>query len=308
MEALLDLDALIDAVAVAMAELSAGRAHLPPRAAVLADGAGLLAMPSWIPSAGALTTKVVSVFPGNAGGPVPVRQGVILAFDQQDGRPVALIEAGWLTAARTAAASALSVRLLARPDAEVLAVAGTGVQARAHVLAVSRVRPFREIRIAGSDPGRAAALASSLAPLPVRAAGSYREALDGADVVCGASFAVEPPIRRAWLSPGTHVTSVGYRLDGREVDDATVAEAALFVESRSAALHAVPPTPDLGRVTPDDVRAELGEVLNGTRPGRRGDAEIPLYKSVGVAVQDGAAAALVLGAARTAGRGAQVGL
>ncbi|AEV85263.1 ornithine cyclodeaminase [Actinoplanes sp. SE50] len=314
-EALCDLDALTAAMATALRELSCGRAHLPPRASLLVDGAGLLDMPSWIPALGALTTKVVSVFPGNAGGDVPVRQAMIVVFDPENGVPVAMIDAGWLTAARTAACSALSVRLLARPDAAVLAIAGTGVQARAHAVAVSRVRPFREVRVAGSSPDRAAALAEELSavlPMRVRAVADHRTALRGADVVCGASFAVRPPIRREWLAPGTHVTSVGYRLDGREVDDATVAGAALFVESRDAALRAVPPTPDLaqplaaGLITAGHVRAELGEVIAGTAPGRLDDAELTLYKSVGVAVQDGAAAALLLAAARDHGRGQEI--
>lgn len=209
------------------------------------------------------------------------------------------------------------MRLLARADAEVLTIVGTGVQARAHALAVSRVRPFREIRIAGAHPGRVSALVAELSrtlATPVRAAADYPSALRGADVVCGASFAAQPPIRRRWLSPGTHVTSVGYHLGGREVDDETVVVALLFVESRSAAINAVPPTPDLaqplaaGLITPEHVRGELGELVAGTASGRTDDAQLTLYKSVGVAVQDGAAAALLLAAARDSGRGFHIDL
>jgi alanine dehydrogenase len=305
---LLDLDALIDALAPAMADLSAGRCSVPPRGAALIDPAtatGLLDMPCHVPSIRALTSKLVSVFPANAGTAVPVRQAVVVAFDPDDGTPAALIEATHLTAARTGACSALSTRLLARPDAAVLAVLGTGAQAGAHARALSRVRPFREVRIAGRDRAKAARLAAELAPdLPVEpvVAGSFEEAVRGADVVAAATYAQEPVVRREWLAPGAHVTSVGYNPGGREVDDATVAGALLVVESRAAALHAVPPNRDLadplaaGLLPAEPV--ELGEVVSGAHPGRGPDTDLTLYKSVGVAVQDAAAAALVLAAAR----------
>jgi ornithine cyclodeaminase/alanine dehydrogenase-like protein (mu-crystallin family) len=318
---LLDLDALIDALGPALADLSAGRVELPARSAALMPGrqgfTGILDMPCYSPSAGALVTKVTSVFPENAGGPKPVRQAAMLVFDPEDGTPAALLDGTYITAIRTGACSALSVRLLARPDAATLAVLGTGVQARAHALAVSRVRPFAELRVAGRDPAKAAALATELGrelDVPVRAYEEYRSALDGADVVCATTFAVQPVVRRAWVAPGTHVTSVGYNPAGREVDDELVAAAALFVESRPAALHAVPPNLDIaqpierGLVTPGHVRAELGEVYAGERPGRTDDEEITLYKSVGVAVQDAVAAALVLQAARDRGAGVDVTL
>jgi alanine dehydrogenase len=318
---LLDPDALIDALGPALADLSAGRVELPARSAALMPGrpgfTGLLDMPCYSPSAAALTTKVTSVFPANAGGPTPVRQAAILVFDPADGTPAALLDGTYITAIRTGACSALSTRLLARADATTLAVLGTGVQARAHARTVARVRPFTELRIAGRDPAKATALAAELSgelEVPVRPCDSYRAALDGADVACATTFALEPVVRRAWVAPGTHVTSVGYNPAGRELDDALVADAALFVESRPAALHAVPPNLDLaqpierGVITAEHVRAELGEVYAGDHPGRTDDAEITLYKSVGVAVEDAVAAALVLAAARERGAGVEVAL
>jgi ornithine cyclodeaminase/alanine dehydrogenase-like protein (mu-crystallin family) len=170
---------------------------------------------------------------------------------------------------------------------------------------VSRVRAFREIRIAGRSRDGAERLAAELAgELPVApvVAKSVQAAVTGADVVCAATYALEPVVRREWLAPGTHVTSVGYNPGGREVDDATVRDAVLVVESREAALAAVPPNRDLaeplarGLITGEP--AELGEVVAGVRPGRSSAEELTLYKSVGVAVQDAAAAALVLRAAR----------
>ncbi|QKV96625.1 ornithine cyclodeaminase family protein [Streptomyces sp. NA02950] len=320
---LLDTDALIDALAAAMADLSAGRAVVPARTGAALPGhpaTMLVDMPAYVPSTRALISKLVSVFPGNAGGPDPVRQGVMLVFDPDTGAPAALMDATWITAARTGACSALSTRLLAREDASVLAVLGTGPQARAHALAAVRVRPIREIRVAGRDHTRSSAFAQEIAREPattgtaVRATASYQEAVEGADVVCAATYADEPVVRRPWIAPGTHITSVGYNPRGRELDDATVTDALLFVESRSAALSAVPPNRDLadpidsGLITPGHVRAELGELVAGTAAGRGNDAQITLYKSVGVAVQDAAAAALVLAAARERGVGRKVSL
>src|SRR2546422_6075875 len=149
-----------------------------------------------------------------------------------------------ITAARTAAGSALATALLARSDAVVLAVIGTGVQARAHLRAVPRVRTFREVRVAGHDAAKARALADDarggLGGITLRAATSYAEAIAGADVVSATTHSPEPVVRREWLSPGTHVTSVGYNTAGREIDSATFRDALLVVESRAAAL-APPP-------------------------------------------------------------------
>ena len=318
-ERLLDPDALRGAVARAMADLSAGRASMPPRiAALVPERQGLLAaMPAYLPSAGALTTKLVSLFPRNTGR--PTHQAVIVVFDPANGTPVALMDGEAITAARTAAGSALATELLARSDAAVLAVIGTGVQARAHLRAVPRVRSFREVRVAGHDAAKARALVddarSWLGGITLRAAASYAEAIAGADVVSAATHSPEPVVRREWLSPGAHITSVGYNTAGREIDGATIRDALLVVESRAAAL-APPPagSNDIamaiaeGAITKEHVHAELGELVAGTRPGRTDARQITLYKSVGVAVQDAAAAALVLDAARRKRVGREVKL
>lgn len=314
-ESLLDLDQLVDAVASAMADLSAGRASMPTRVAAEVPEAGtLFAMPAFLPSAQALTTKLVSLFPQNRDR--PTHQAVVVCFDAANGTPTALLDATATTAARTAAGSALSVELLARPDARSLTILGTGVQARAHARAVARVRPFERIRIAGRDSGKAQQLAAELAAeldLPVVAESDLEVATRDADVVCATTHSPDPVLHRAWLSPGTHVTSVGYNPEGRELDAATVVDAVVVVESRASAL-APPPSGsnDLlwpirdGLIGPDHVRAEIGELVAGTAVGRTSPDEITLYKSVGVAVQDAAAAALVLEAARARGVGTQV--
>jgi ornithine cyclodeaminase len=317
---LLDLDALIDALADAMADLSAGRASVPDRIAALVPehDALLAAMPGYVPSLGALVSKLVSLFPRNADTAIPTHQAVIAVFDAQTGSPAALLDGTEITAVRTGACSALSVRLLAREDASVLAVLGTGVQARAHARAVVRVRPIAEVLIAGRDRRRADAMATELAGdlgVPARAVDSYQEALEHADVVCATTHAREPVVRRDWLAPGTHVTSVGYNPVGRELDDQTVVDALVCVESRRAALAPVPagsndltqPIRD-GLITAEHVHTELGELVSGVKPGRASAEQITLYKSVGVAVQDAAAAALVLAKAREVGAGRELAL
>ncbi|MGW0787753.1 ornithine cyclodeaminase family protein [Streptomyces sp. NPDC002911] len=308
-EALLDIDDLIEALAQAMADLSAGLASAPNRIAALVPEreAFLAAMPGYAPSAGALMSKLVSLFPRNAGTSLPTHQALIVVFDPHSGEPTALLDGTAITAMRTAACSALSARLLAREDATVLAVLGTGVQARSHAHTMCRVRPIRQIRVAGRDPAKAAVLAGELSgevKAEVRAVSTYAEALNGADLVAAATHALEPVVRRPWLTPGVHVTSVGLNPVGREIDDATVAEALVCVESRQAALSAFPASNDLltpiqhGLITADHIHAELGEIIAGNRPGRTSPDQITLYKSVGVAVQDAIAAALVVTAAR----------
>jgi ornithine cyclodeaminase len=317
-EALLDLDRLIDAVADAMVELSAGAVSMPPRvaAAVAGEEAFLAAMPAYLPGAGALTTKLVSVFPRNHARGMPSHQAVIAAFDPVKGEPLAIMDGTYITAMRTAAGSALSTRLLARPEASVLAIVGTGVQARSHGRMLPRVASFSEGRVAGRDAGKAAALADELSEatgVPFAAADSVERAVGGADVVCATTHAAEPVVLGRWLSPGTHVTSVGFHPDGGEVDQALVTDALVVVESRTSSLAPFPaganelagPVRD-GLLDPSDV-VEIGEIAAKDRPGRTTPEQLTLYKSVGVAVQDAAAVALVL-AAHTAGAGPNVPL
>ena len=318
-ERLIDPDRLREAIAKAMADLSAGKASMPPRIAAMVPerDALLAAMPAYLPSSGALTTKLVSLFPRNTDR--PTHQAVIVVFDAEYGTPLALLDGEAITAARTAAASALATDLLARRDSQVLAVIGTGVQARAHLRAVPRVREFREVRIAGRHGDKAMALLKEVRDWLPRAelhmSTSYAQAEAGADVVCAATHSAEPVVRREWLSAGAHVTSVGYNTAGREVDGATFRDALVVVESRAATLAAPPAgSNDIamaiaeGAMARDHVHAELGELVSGTRPGRTDRDQITLYKSVGVAVQDAAAAAMVLDAARSAGVGRTVDL
>ncbi len=290
-EELLDLEELERALARAHAELSAGQASLPPRIAAFVESGLLGAMPGYLPSAG-LGCKLVSLFPGNVDH--PTHQAVIVLFDPANGSPLALMDGTFITATRTAGAAALAARLLSREDARVLAILGTGVQARAAVRAYAGVRDWTEIRVAGRDPAKAEELASEAGG----SAASFEDAVRGADVVHVCTHSAEPVVRRAWIGPGAHVGSVGFNTDGSELDPGIVGEATLVVESRESAFAAPPAgAPELVGIDPSTA-AELGEIVSGDRPGRTSAAEITLYKSVGIAIQDLAAASLVLAAAQ----------
>jgi ornithine cyclodeaminase len=285
-EACLDLDALIPALARAHEELSSGGVSLPPRIAAFSSKGLLGTMPAYAPSAG-LGAKLVSLFPENRDR--DTHQAAIMLFDPENGAPVALLDGTYITAMRTAAAAALSAQLLAREDARVLAILGTGVQSRAAQEMFPRARAFDEVRVAGR--------------------GEFEDAVRGADVVHAATAADEPVVLADWLGPGTHVSSVGYHPPGSELDPGIVERASLVcVELRDSAF-AAPPAGAVELTGLDPAAAvELGELVAGGRPGREGPDEITLYKSVGIAVQDLAAAALVLQEARMRKTGIEIEL
>ena len=302
-EAVLDAEELIDALADAFRDLSAGSASMPQRTAAFAPGGFLGVMPAYLPSANALTVKLVSLFEVNAGTELPTHQAAIGVFSPERGNLLALMDGTWITAARTAAGSALATRLLARDDARVLTILGTGVQARSHAWALPRVRSFDEVRVAGRDRAKAEAFAAELGG---RAFGSYAEAVAGADVVCATTHSPEPVVRRDWLMDGAHVNSVGMHPDGREIAEDVVADAVVVVESRGSAVAGFPAGSNELAGADAESLVELGEVVAGaSRP--EPDA-LTLYKSVGVAVMDAAAAALALRKAKERGIGREVEL
>lgn len=303
-EELLDLDELVDALERAHAQLSAGNVSMPPRpVALVPEREALLGvMPAYVPGE-ALACKLVTLFPQNTDR--HTHQALVIVVDHTNGTPLALMDGTYITATRTAAGSALATRLLAREDSRVLAILGTGVQARSHADALMRVRDFEEVRVAGRSQEKVEELAAEIGGVACR---SFPEALDGADVVAATSHAVDPVVRREWLATGTHVNSVGLNARGRELDEATVGAGLLVVESRDSAF-APPPSgaPELVGVDPSRA-VELGELVAGTAFGRTSREEITVYKSVGVAVQDAAAAALVLAAAQERGVGRAIEL
>jgi alanine dehydrogenase len=280
---LLDVDLLLERLERAFVELSAGRASVPPRVAAHAEDGFLAAMPGYVD--GVLEAKLVSVFPGHE----PSHQALIAVFDAETGTPRAVMDGTHITAVRTGASSAVATRALAREDARVLAVLGAGVQARSHLDAVRRVRDFDEVRLASRTYEHAEALAAESG---ARAVESFEEAARGADIVCCCTHADAPVLRRDWLAPGTHVCSVGVG-DGPELDEETVRAGLLVVESPVAFQPFPAGAHELSGMDAS-IGVELGHILSGVHPGRTSDEQITVYKSMGHAVEDAAAAALVL--------------
>jgi alanine dehydrogenase len=281
---LLDVDQLLDALERAFVELSAGRASVPPRTAAFAEHGLLGAMPGYVD--GVLAAKLVTLFPEHE----PSHQALIAVFDSETGTPLAVMDGTHITAVRTGASSAVATRALAREDARVLAILGAGVQGRSHLDAVGRVRSFEEVRVTSRDPEHARVFAEETGATAV---GSFEEAVRGAGVVCACTSSAEPVLRRAWLEPGTHVTSVGSSMEGPELDRETVTAGLLVIESRVAFQPPPAGSHELQGLDQADA-VELGEVLSGAHPGRTSDEQITVYKSMGHAVEDAAAAALVL--------------
>jgi ornithine cyclodeaminase/alanine dehydrogenase-like protein (mu-crystallin family) len=299
-ERLLDIDAMLEALAKALVIFSSGVTSVPPRTAAVVPDVGLMGlMGGYVPGV-ALEVKLVSVFPGNPARGIPSHQALIALFDEEDGTPLALMDGTYITAIRTGGTAAVAARALARQDASVLAILGAGVQGGSHLETFTRVRDFKEIRVASRDPAKAAALAARN-PRALGAA-SFEEAVRGADVVACCTDAREPVIRREWLGPGVHVSSVGGTF-GPELDRETVAAGKVFVEWRGAALNAPPAGAHELQGIDASTITEIGEVLAGTKPGRSSQHDITVYKSTGHAVEDAATARLVYDRALAQGGG-----
>jgi ornithine cyclodeaminase len=296
--AALPFDACIEVMDRALRAFDRGAAIQPLRSVIqLKHGGGALyTMPAYLDDPRALAVKMISVFPGNEHRGVPTHQGVVAVFDTNTGVPVLLIDAARLTAIRTAAVTAVATRALARESARVLAVLGTGVQARSHIAALPLVRELHEVRVWGRTREHAEALADELdgEALRVTVADSVEEAVSGADIVCTTTSAREPILHARWLAPGVHINAIGSSTpDAREVDSDVVARARVFVDSvDAAAVEAgdllIPRREGLSDMT---AWAPIGAVLNGGAVGRSSDDQITLFKSVGLAIEDAAAAA-----------------
>jgi alanine dehydrogenase len=304
-ERLLDVDAMLEALGRALVLLSSGATSVPPRVAARVADRGILgAMPGYVPGV-ALEVKLVSVFPANHGRGMPSHQGLIAVFDEENGTPLALMDGAYITAIRTGGTAAVAARALAREDATVLAILGAGVQGWSHLETFPRVRDFKEVRVASRNAEHAAALAARN-PL-ARVIGSFEEAVRGADVVACCTDARSAVLSRDWLKPGSHVSSVGGTW-GPEIDAETIAASNVFVEWRGAASTPPPAgAAELQGLDPNNL-TEVGEVLAGTKPGRRSADEITLYKSTGHAVEDAATARLVYDRAKAAGVGISLSL
>jgi len=301
---LLDIREMLEALESAFIDFSDGRASVPPRSAARSESGLLGAMPGYLPGV-ALEAKLVTVFPNNHERGIPSHQGLIVLFDEDDGSPLAVMDAMHITAMRTAGGSAVSAKALASEDASVLAILGAGTQGHSHLKTIPLVREFAEIRIASRNQEHAARLAEKDNRAVV--ANSFEEAVRVADVICCCTDAREPVIRYEWLKQGAHVTAVGGTF-GPELDAETIERCRIFVEWRGAAENPPPAgAHELQGVAPERL-TEMGEVLSGSRPGRESGEEITVYKSTGHAIEDAAAARIIYDRALKEGIGQKVNI
>jgi ornithine cyclodeaminase/alanine dehydrogenase-like protein (mu-crystallin family) len=311
---LLPMQECIELMASVLADLARGNVWQPLRFVVRPPEEPSLMglMPAHRSEPGAsYGLKVVCIFPSNAARGLDLHQGGVLLFDGETGELRALVDASAVTATRTAAVSGVATRLLAREDARELAILGSGVQARSHLEAMAAVRPFEHCRVWSRTPEHAAAFAAQArVPFPLDVVESAEDAVRGADVVVTATSAPEPIVRRDWLGPGAHVNAVGSSIPtARELDADTVAAAALFADARESMVNEggdyLFAVREAG-VGPEHIRAELGEVLIGSGDGRRSDDELTVFKSLGLAAEDLAAAEHVYTRATAEGAGTTV--
>ncbi len=296
-----EFPALVDLMARTVAEFSAGRVTQPVRTAVAVGPPGqyLGVMPALLPVSDVVGAKLVSVVPGNAARGLSTHIGIVVLFDPATGNLRATMDARYITEVRTPAVSAVSVRHMARPEAATLALVGSGVQARSHLEVLASIRPLRAVRVWGPDGPQLEAFAremSNRVGVEVRAVSSAQAAVEGADLVVLATASDEPVIRSEWVGEGTHVVSVGAcRPYQREMDPHLLARARLVVDSREAALAEsgdVVMGIQEGHFTSCHLVGELGAVVAGLVPGRTSVSEVTIFKSLGLAVEDLAAAAL----------------
>ena len=284
----------------ALIKLASGEVHQPLRTIVRPpNAAGVMGlMPSYVGGDdAAYGLKTVCVFPGNPAKGKDAHQGAVLLFSAETGELLALMNASAITAIRTAAVSGVATDLLAREDASHLAIIGAGVQARTHLKAIAEVRPIKRCRVASKNFEHARRFAEEMSgsvPFAIDPVETVAEVLEGADLIATVTNSKEPVIQREWISPGVHLNVVGSSTPlAREVDTATIAESALFVDRRESTLNEAGDylfAMREGAIGPEHIRAELGEVLTGQKPGRTSPEEITLFKSLGLAVEDLAAA------------------
>jgi len=309
---LLPMAECMDAMEDVLSTLARGEALLPLRSILWlpekVGGFGL--MPAALLPQKVVGVKAITFFPGNEGTELDTHQGAVLLFEAERGQLLAVMDATSITAIRTAAASGVATRRLARKDAGDLAILGSGTQARTHLEAMAIARKLRRVRVASKEFGRAKAFAqreSGKHGIEVEPVASAREAIEGADLVCTTTSSREPVVRAEWLSPGVHINAVGSSVPfARELDTATVVKSRFYVDRRESALNEAGdfliPKKE-GAIGDDHIAGEIGEVLIGKAPGRRSESEITVYKSLGIAVEDVASARSIYEKAKASGEG-----
>ncbi len=313
----LPMSAAIEAMKQAFSQLSRGEANLPLRSRIEVDSNFTLFMPAYLKNSKDLAVKIVSVFPDNPGQGLPTIHAALMVLDSDTGIPVALMEGASLTAIRTGAASGAATDLLARADACTAAILGSGVQARTQLEAVCTVREIERVWVYSLDEPGLKRFVDEMAgngPIPsdLRITSNPTQAIKEADIICTATTSTEPVFAGHNLRAGAHINAVGsFTPAMQEIDSETVRRSLVIVDSRQAALaeagDLIIPLQS-GVIEKSWIRAELGEIVNGEHPGRTDAEQITLFKSVGVAVQDVAAASHALQGAITAGLGSVISL
>ena len=309
---LLPMAECMEAVATSLAALADGKAMLPLRSILWLPEkvGGLGLMPAALLPERVVGLKAITFFPGNEGTDLDTHQGAVLLFEAERGRLLAVMDATSITAIRTAAASGVATRLLARKDAGDLAILGSGVQARTHLEAMKIARRLSRVRVAGKDLDRAKAFAareSRKHGIAVEPFASAREAVAGADIICTVTSSREPVLLGEWISPGAHINAVGSSVPfARELDTAAVVRSRLYVDRRESTLNEAGdfliPKKE-GAISNDHILGEIGELLTGRVQGRESAEEITLFKSLGIAVEDVASARLIYEKAKKSGNG-----
>jgi ornithine cyclodeaminase len=305
----------IDLMQRTMIAVSEGRSVLPLRTVLVMPGdRGVMGnMPGYLAEPECFGVKLVSIMPRNKPPQYSSHLGLVLLFEAEHGQPVALLDAAEITAIRTAACSGLATRLLARHDAHDLALLGAGEQARSHLEAMFAVRALRRVRVWARDGAKASAFARAEGArhgITVETAATARDALVGADIVCTVTKARDPILLGDWLAAGAHLNVVGSSVaSAAEIDTAAVVKSRFFVDYRNSTIHEGGEYLRALRaraIQPEHILAEIGEVANGSKPGRLSPADVTLYKSLGIAPQDLASASYVLEKARAAGIGQSI--
>lgn len=313
--ALLPMEQAIAVVAEAMKGVSAGTAQLPLRTVLPVGGDNRMGvMPGAIADPACFGVKLVSLFPGNAGRGLSSHRGAVVLFEAETGGAVAMMDASLLTAIRTAAASAVATRALARDDAESLALIGYGEQAKHHLAAMLAVRPLGRVTVAGRSAEKAAGFAARAAAdypeVDFASTTDLRAAVSGADILCTLTAAPRPIVMGDWVRPGAHVNVVGSSIPSmREVDDRMVERGAIWVDYLPSTLAQAGEIVDMiaaGTFAAGDLKGEIGALLAGDIAGRTAPDQITVYRSLGIAAQDLAAAHHVYARARDAGLGQRV--
>ena len=303
-QAALSMSDAIAAMKAAYSQLSTGASEMPLRSRTALNGDGvLLTMPAFLSESQQLGVKIVSVVPENTQRHLPMIHALVMALDAATGQPLAILEGQSLTAIRTGAGAGAATDALARQDASTVAIIGSGTQARTQLTAVCAVRSIEAVYVYSPTTAHARQFADDMAgtehvPTIIHVTRTPEEAVQQADIVCTATSSQTPVFDGTCLQPGTHINAVGsYTPTMQEVDEITLQQALIVVDSCEAVLKEAGEliiALENGAITPDDVQVEIGRVLTGDHPGRSHDDQITYFKSVGVAVQDAAAAHIAL--------------